>query len=37
MEDVTKIVLADVTNETKKSDREASIEKAIKKLIARQF
>lgn len=33
MEDVTKIVLADITNETKKSDREASIEKAIKKLI----
>ena len=34
MEYVINIVLADVTNETKKSDREAFIEKAIKKLIA---
>lgn len=32
MDDVTEIVLADVTNETKKSERDAAVEKAIKKL-----
>lgn len=34
MDDVTDIVLADVTNETKRSERESLVEKAIKKLVS---